>query len=131
MLDLAHRPNRPAAMKHLRGSNIPDQTDSPQDQEPLWDPPILQITATEGLGIDELVESIHHHKEYLKKSGRWKQKEADRLKRDLENLIRHRLVKNWQESLDHDQFNRILEDVIQRKYPPLKAVEILLENSKQ
>lgn len=126
MLDLAHGSNRPVAMKHFRSSKEIDHASSPNGQESTWEPPILQIIATEGKGIDELVVNIHRHKAYLKESGQWEQKEAARLKRDLEELIQNRLIRQWQQHLDKDQFDIILEKVIQRQYPPIEAAELLL-----
>jgi len=128
MLDLAHGRNRPAVTKHFRSANEINKTNSSPNMEPSWEPPILQITATEGKGIDELVENIHHHKAYLKDSGLWQQKEAERLKRDLEELIQHRLIGYWQKHLDKAQFDSVLEKVIQKEYPPIEAAETLLKH---
>jgi LAO/AO transport system kinase len=98
----------------------------PELVEPAWLPPIHTITATEGKGIEALVEDIHLHAEFLHSSGGWQQKEAARLRRDLEALIRDTLERRWRQKLDKGQFDSVLNDVIQRKYSPIEAVESLL-----
>ena len=127
MLDMAHGRNQPISLKHMRQTAINKPPNTPQHQNSNWEPPILQITATEGKGIDALINNIQSHKKYLLETGLWQQKESDRLRRELEEVIQSRLVQYWKEHLDMDQFEAVLKEVIQRKHPPHEAVESLLE----
>ena len=97
-----------------------------ETSQPGWIPPIHATTATDGKGIRPLIADIQRHALYLKSSGNWQKKEAARLRRDVEALIRDMLVNKWRRELDEDQFSIVLEDVIQRKYSPVEAVEKLL-----
>ena len=101
----------------------PPSPDSPAEH--AWEVPIHSITATEGKGIDPLIEDIHRHSAYLKTSGMWEEKEASRLRRDLESLIKDTLLRTWQQNLDQSQFETILADVVQRKISPIEAVALL------
>lgn len=125
MLEMASgRGSLPPAGKHRM---VPNQSQSNEEKETQrWQPPVLQVTATEGQGIKRLVQAIEDHRTYLKDSGMWQMKEAHRLQRDLEALIKERLVQNWRASLDDGQFERILECVIRREFPPIEAAERLL-----
>lgn len=127
MLEMAQGKNRPRALKgkHILDSNLTPSKPK-EDAEAAWEPPVHTVTATEGKGIPALVADIHHHAEYLHTSNLWQQKEAVRLRRDLEALIRDVLVRKWRQELDKNQFESILTDVIQRKYSPIEAVESLL-----
>ena len=94
-----------------------------------WKPPVLKITATEGKGIEALIHQIENHKIFLQNSGLWQVKEANRLRQDLEALINDSLVQNWQKNLDKEKFEKILTDVIQKKYTPTEAAEMLVYRS--
>jgi len=130
MLDMALGRNQTIAMKHMRQTTNNEPKNTSRQQNKNWELPILQVTATEGKGIDALITNIQRHKKYLLESGLWQQKESDRLRRELEELIQIRLVNQWQQQLDKGQFDAVLEEVIQRKHPPLEAVESLFGNIK-
>ncbi len=125
MLEMAQGQSRGTQGKHIsKQSEVRSTSASPA--ETIWDPPVHTVIATEGKGVQAVIEDIHRHARYLKQSGLWQQKEAARLRRDLEALIRDTLVANWQQTRDHNQFEQVLADVIQRKYSPVEAVEKLI-----
>jgi len=111
--------------KHKLNSNLkPSATNQTDDIN--WKPPIQTVTATEGKGIPALVAEIDRHKKFLQDSQLWQQKEAARLQRDLEALIRDLLVRKWEQELDENKFESVLADVIKRKISPIEAVDLLL-----
>ena len=127
MLEMAHgKSDLPSVKgKHIRNSNMASAS-ATQPATDTWIPTMHIITATEGKGVDALVDDIQRHADYLRSSKLWQQKEATRLRRDLEALIRDTLVHKWRRELDEQHFESILSDVIQRKYSPIEALEILL-----
>jgi LAO/AO transport system kinase len=125
MLEMAQGGNRAIRGKHTLISDTTPATPETPDQEG-WDPPVHLITATEGTGIPALVEAIHRHAEHLRASQLWQQKEAHRLRRDLEALVRDKLVYQWHQKLDQDLFETVIANVVQRKLSPIEAVELLL-----
>lgn len=125
MLEMAQGQAGISKGKHLTQesqSSVP----SANAAEPAWVPPVHTVTATEGKGIPLILEDIERHKQYLKQTGLWQHKETARLRRDLETLIKDTLVSRWRKALDQQHFSSILEDVINRKYSPIEAVEKLL-----
>ncbi|MFW5714022.1 MAG: ArgK/MeaB family GTPase, partial [Brevefilum sp.] len=130
MLEIAHgRGSLPTAGKHRMTLDIRPQKDQVKDTSD-WVPPVLQVSATEGKGVEQLVKAIDSHHDYLKHTGLWQAKEGYRLQRDLEAVIEDQLVQNWRNNLDEGQFERILEKVIQREYTPIEAAEELIMNKK-
>jgi len=126
MLGMAQgRRNFPPSGKHLI-TTFENTQEEPIPAPADWEPPVLCVTATEGKGVAELVSKIREHHTYLHDSGLWQVKEANRLRRDLENLIRDALLKDWQRNLDEEKFHSVLEDLIQRKCSPMEALERLL-----
>ena len=127
MLEMAQgKTSFQTAGKHMRKANPATSRTAEVDQS-TWETPVLLTTATEGKGIDNLVAKIHDHKDYLKESGLWQAKEADRLQKELEALIQDALLQHWRKGLDEAAFKRVLADVIQRKCTPLDAVDLLLK----
>jgi LAO/AO transport system kinase len=115
----------PVKGKHRLNSNTAPAS-ATQPATDSWFPPMHTITATDGKGVDALVEDIHRHADYLRSSKLWQQKEATRLRRDLEALIQDTLVHQWRRELDEQHFESVLSDVLQRKYSPIEALDILL-----
>ncbi|MDY6867070.1 MAG: methylmalonyl Co-A mutase-associated GTPase MeaB [Chloroflexota bacterium] len=126
MLTMAHGGDHPAAGKHML-RETPQKTEVTQEnEEDAWHPPVQLVTATEGKGIEKLIEEIQKHKTYLEKTRLWQVKEAHRLRRDLEALIRESLIQQWEQNRDQVKFDEILEKVVNRKLPPTEAVKLLL-----
>jgi LAO/AO transport system kinase len=127
MLEMAQGKNSLLSVKGKHAFNSNNHTDPTSlPTAETWTPPMHTITATEGKGVDALVADIHRHADYLRNSKLWQQKEATRLRRDLEGLIRDTLVDKWRRELDEQHFESVLSDVIQRKYSPIEALEKLL-----
>ena len=113
----------PVAGKHMRQSHAgPEQ---PKETQPDWKTPVQPLVATEGQGVTDLVDAIKAHRDYLRQSGLWQVKEAQRLEKDLQALIRDHLVQNWQQGVDPKQYAAVLQDLIDRKISPLEAMESL------
>ncbi|HOE70826.1 MAG TPA: methylmalonyl Co-A mutase-associated GTPase MeaB [Brevefilum sp.] len=127
MLEMAQRKHDTHAVagKHLLGAT-PTPTSERQQPQSGWLPTIHSTTAIDGKGIAPLIDDVQRHRQYLTQSGEWQQKEASRLRRDVHALIRDALLTRWWKKLDENQFAQILDDVIQRKYSPIEAVEKLL-----
>jgi LAO/AO transport system kinase len=125
MLDMVHGASLPVAGKHMRQSTDQAQAKLQKDTNE-WRPPVMLVTATESKGVPQLVEEIQRHKDYLLKSELWQVKEAHRLRRDLETLIRETLMGQWQREVDVEKFNSIMKDILERKYAPIDAVKLLL-----
>ena len=128
MLEMAQQggSSLPLAGKHLRQFQ-PDHAKS-AETIPGWQTPVQSVIATEDQGIADLVNAIQAHGDYLRQSGLWQVKEAQRLEKDLQALIQDKLMQDWQESVDPDRYAQILEDLIQRKLNPLAALQLLTKD---
>jgi len=99
------------------------------DQNIGWIPPVLPTTATTGEGIDDLIQQIHAHRDYLEKSGEWEQRDAARLENDLENLLGAALRSRWESSISPKAFKKILLKVTSREQSPGSAVDELIKGA--
>lgn len=92
-----------------------------REQESNWHYPVLQTVAVEQKGIDELVETIAHHKHYMEKSGRLeesrKMKLLSRIKQLIEEKIKDHVDKLVQNTI---KFETMIDLVYQRKKNPFR-----------
>mgnify|MGYP001071347233 CR=1 FL=1 len=123
MLTLAQP--QPEDLDHHGPAMKPGQTDI-DEPEKAWVPPVLPITATTGEGIPDLVGELANHASYLKTSGEWKQREQKRLTNELEMLLRDTLRSHWETKISPNTYQDTLDQVINRKITPWKAVELLM-----
>ena len=93
---------------------------------PDWFPPIQRTVATLGIGIPDLAEAIHHHREHLFHSGEWQHRDRLRLQSELEQLLKETLVAQWRETIPDTLYQRTLEDLSERRISPHQAVHTLV-----
>jgi putative protein kinase ArgK-like GTPase of G3E family len=72
---------------------------------------------------------IDQHRQYLRQSGTWVQRERYRFQSELEVLIRNELVSRWRSSLSNQRYQELLERLVQRKISPSQAAQALLQES--
>ena len=101
------------------------------DLNPLsqdWMQPVIKTVATENQGVDELLEYMMQHRQHLIDSGRLTVKRKERIGREINKLLEHRISRYV-----HDQMKQIdfLEDTVEqishRKEDPYSCVDRLLE----
>lgn len=129
MLELAHPAER--VFRH-HGSTMriaaPKQDSS---SAPMWIPPIKRTVSTEGKGITELAESIAKHLAHLRQSGDWAVRERARLEVELDALIREALVSRFRQDVPQQQYDAVLEKIIQREISPWEAVRVLMKENNE
>jgi LAO/AO transport system kinase len=62
------------------------ESDESEDEE--WTPAIVETVATEGEGVDELVETLESHRDYLVESGLHEEKARARYAEEIRQLLR-------------------------------------------
>ena len=125
MLELAHPTKR--IFRH-HGQML--STDAPEADATIWIPPINKTISTDGKGIPELADSIARHIAHLRQSGGWALRDRARLRSELEAVLQEELVKRFFENIQSEQYNDVLENVLQRRISPYEAVKLLI-NSEQ
>ncbi|MEF8856953.1 MAG: methylmalonyl Co-A mutase-associated GTPase MeaB, partial [Haloplanus sp.] len=79
-----------------------DEEDDDEDEPEKWTPRIVETVATESEGIDDLVETLGAHREFLGETGELERKVRDRNASEIRNLLRN-------------DVSRLLEDEIERQ----------------
>jgi LAO/AO transport system kinase len=124
MLELAHPTERIFQHHGIAMLSAAPKPDS--SSALLWIPLIQRTVATEGRGIAELAASIAKHVAHLTQSGDWTVRERARLEVELDALIHEELISRFRRDVPQDQYNHLLEKIIQRELSPGEAVRILM-----
>jgi LAO/AO transport system kinase len=99
---------------------------SGEGQGPLWRPPVLPTIATIGDGLAEVVDAISKHRDYLDNSRERASKDAERMRFEIESLLRRRLAQDFLIRQPEGRVEEMLQKVQARELSPYQAVEQLL-----
>jgi LAO/AO transport system kinase len=91
-----------------------------------WELPVLRTSATEGMGIDDLVDSIVAHRQHLLKTGLWSVRRTRHARAEIEGwLVRY--FHQWLEQrIDSETYTAAIEAVMRRECDPAAAAQSLL-----
>ncbi len=104
------------------------------DERPdSWNTPILRTNATTGGGVCEVVDTIEAHRCYLDTTPAGRQRRESAVRWELFGLIRQELERESPlHQRQHDtmsQWQRLIDDVVERKRAPSEAVALLLNQN--
>jgi LAO/AO transport system kinase len=123
-LELAH-PAR-GAKRFFRHHGKTMSVSAPTMDSNIWIPPVLKTVATEGKGIDEVIEAITKHATHLQESGDWAARDRARLRSEMEVLLQESLMDRFMETISPKEYQAIVENVVDRNLSPYEAVKALL-----
>ncbi len=124
VLNKADRPGAEAALRTLRASL---EIGRSAHAEAGWLPPIVQTVATTGRGVGELLDHVNAHRDFLRASGAWQQRERERLRTELELRLRETLFLRLVNRLGNGQLSDVLDKLQAREIDPTSAVRELLK----
>lgn len=94
-----------------------------------WKPPVHTTIATDSQGIEDVVNSIENHLEYLKESGEYQKREEERAKGEFTRTVQDLLLKKaFSGEGSKKRFEELLREVMEKKTDPYTAAEKLLED---
>lgn len=97
--------------------------------EQEWKPPVHTTIATDGQGIEDVVNSIENHLEYLKESGEYQKREEERAKGEFTRTVQDLLLKKaFAGEGSKKKFDELLREIMEKKTDPYTAAEKLLED---
>jgi len=91
-----------------------------------WRPPILSTVATSGDGVSELWAAIGEHRAHLESSGELDRRRADRVRRELHDIVLQRLHERAAEICEGPAFDAAVEGVRSRTLDPYAAADRLM-----
>jgi LAO/AO transport system kinase len=93
--------------------------------------PIIKAVATEGTGIDELLDAIEAHRTHVEESGTLDERRARNLRSEVLGLATARLRRELEARIAEDgSVASLLESVVRRETDPATAAAELLDRSR-
>ena len=91
-----------------------------------WRPPILKTIALDGSGVPEVLEAIVGHREYLRASGSWAERERARVETELRNVLQQELLDRLLARVGEEQVQAWVERIAAREVDVYTAVRAVL-----
>jgi LAO/AO transport system kinase len=93
-----------------------------------WRVPIVKTEASQGSGVDELVQRLEEHRAHILAEGQLAERRSRNLRNEVLAIATARMRRRMEDELAEDaEFQRLLEAVVERRLDPASAATALLE----
>ena len=96
-----------------------------------WAPPVVLASAQKGEGVDELIELIDRHHNFLTESGELERRRAQRVRSEVESIVIERAAQRARQALDQGTIGRELGGDLLEVDPYELAEQILNGHTKE
>ena len=86
-----------------------------------WEPPVLRLIATDGEGVEALVDACDVHHDHLAESGEMQSREAERARQQVAQLARAEVLRRLRAEMGEDRLAALADDVARRRLDPHAA----------
>ena len=93
---------------------------------PAWTPPILKTVALRDEGVDQLLQAIEGHRDYLHASGEFQRREEERARNALVHILQAAVLRRLTNQVPARQIQDVVAQVASRDLDPYTAAERLL-----
>ncbi|GAB6282960.1 MAG: methylmalonyl Co-A mutase-associated GTPase MeaB [Ignavibacterium sp.] len=102
-----------------------------EHDEKTWMPNIIKTIGTEKIGIEDVVNEINRHKNYLIQNNLFQKKREEKTKNRIKEIIEQKLLNELWSSENENILIEDLQKVIINKVSPYKIAEQFLNNFKE
>lgn len=127
MLQMGHGVSARRAVSAQRADSLHDGPDAGDSAGRVWKVPVLETVATEGQGVEGVVDAIREHGNFLRESGEWEEREKDRSRQEVEQLLQARVMDHLRAEVPAGERERLIAAVAARQLDPYTAVAQLFE----
>jgi LAO/AO transport system kinase len=92
-----------------------------------WTPPVLRTIATEKTGIQELLDQIEAHRQWLVSTGEWERRERARVETEIHDELHAELLRRWEQDGSKGTYQAVLQKVLRREMSPQEGVFQILK----
>ena len=114
---------------HGRLMTIDSSQDGAEASDESWKPSVFETIATEGKGIEEVVEEIRAHGSYLRSSGELALRELARSRQGIAAILQERFMNRLHDAVNPAEMERIVTAVAERRQDPYSAADELIGNA--
>jgi LAO/AO transport system kinase len=129
VINKADHPLTDTMVREIRGVlSLANLERSPEEVRARWRVPIIKTEATRGEGIDELVLALAQHGAHIRAAGQLAERRRRNLRSEVLAIATARMRRRLEEELREDpDFQRLLDEVVERRLDPASAATTLLE----
>jgi LAO/AO transport system kinase len=129
VINKADHPLTDTMVREIRGVlSLANLERSPEEVRARWRVPIIKTEATRGEGIDELVLALSQHGAHIRAAGQLAERRRRNLRNEVLAIATARMRRRLEEELREDpDFQRLLDEVVERRLDPASAASALLE----
>lgn len=88
-----------------------------------WKPPVLLASASAGKGVDELLDELGNHREWIRQPERFYERRIRQARREVFDIVLMEVHRRIASRLPESEFNEIIRRVAERKLSPYDAAE--------
>jgi LAO/AO transport system kinase len=128
VINKADHPLTDTMVREIRGVlSLANLDRSEEEVRAGWRVPILKTEAARGEGIAELVEGLDAHAAHIREQGLLAERRGRNLRNEVLAIASARMRRRLEEELAEDvEFQRLLEQVVERRLDPASAASALL-----
>ena len=93
----------------------------------LWRPPVVKTVAARNEGIDEVIEAIDKHTDWLARTGHLRERREARAGDEIEAIVLAALRRRMGNLRHHDSVDRLAADVVDGRTDPYAAADQVLD----
>lgn len=131
VINKADHPLTDTMVREIRGVlSLANLDRSPEEVRASWRVPIVRTEASRGQGIEELVARLDEHRAHILEAGTLAERRRRNLRNEVLAIAAARMRRRLEQELaSDDDFQALLEEVVQRRLDPASAATALLERS--
>jgi LAO/AO transport system kinase len=130
VINKADHPLTDTMVREIRGVLSLANHDPGSDAKRRWRVPIVKAEAAHGRGVPELVERLEEHRAQLLAGGEIAVRRRRNLRSEVLALASARMRRRLEEEVRADpEFERLLEEVLERRLDPASAAAALLDRA--
>jgi LAO/AO transport system kinase len=133
VINKADHPLTDTMVREIRGVlSLANLDRSTEEARRSWRVPIVKTEATTGKGVEELVERLEEHRAHILAEDQLAERRKRNLRNEMLSIATARIRRRLEEELHEDpEFQRLLEEVVQRRLDPASAATLLLERTQR
>ncbi len=131
VINKADHPLTDTMVREIRGvMSLANLDRSPEEVRGQWRVPIVKTEAVHDRGISELVERLDEHRAHILAEDQLAERRRRNLRNEMIAIATARIRRRLEEDLREDpEFQRLLEEVVERRLDPASAATQLLERA--
>jgi len=126
VINKADREGAQQVKRDLRG--MLNLTERPEGS---WKPPVLATVATNGEGIDAVVEKLEEHRVWARESGALNRRRVRRARDEVEAIALTGMRRRWADLAQGERLHDLAEQVVAGALDPYSAADTLLGDAGQ